>query len=332
MQSDKEGPFVTALARGLSVLRCFTRENPVLGTHEIARMTGLPQPTVWRLCQTLVSLGYLRATTNNRLRLGVSLLALGYEVLAQHDIAGLAKPSMQDLAERYQGAVSLGTPDGEAIVYLQRCAAGSVVLANLSVGSAVPIACSAIGWAYLASLSDDERHGVISGFSVAERAAFASVIDRFDVALVDYHRRGYIVAAGILHPEINAAAVAINPGADPGDTRYFLSCGGAASAFLPHVLEKVGDELVRLASELQRGLGNGGTARRALWTSETSRYDTQWPVTVAASSPSGVDAPECRPAHGPGRQLGHACAGPGLAGCPGRLPRWAAMRYPRTVL
>ncbi len=51
--------FVTALARGLDVLGCFTPERPVLGASEIARMLGLPQPTVWRLCFTLIELGHL---------------------------------------------------------------------------------------------------------------------------------------------------------------------------------------------------------------------------------------------------------------------------------
>ena len=52
-------PLVTALLRGLDVLRCFTEQKKVLGSSEIARLTKLPQPTVWRLCQTLVKAGYL---------------------------------------------------------------------------------------------------------------------------------------------------------------------------------------------------------------------------------------------------------------------------------
>ena len=43
----------------MSVLRCFDALHTQLGTTEIAHMTKLPQPTVWRLCYTLQQLGYL---------------------------------------------------------------------------------------------------------------------------------------------------------------------------------------------------------------------------------------------------------------------------------
>lgn len=51
--ADAEGAgdrkFVTALARGLGVLRAFTPTDGLLGNGEIAKRTGLPKPTVTRL-------------------------------------------------------------------------------------------------------------------------------------------------------------------------------------------------------------------------------------------------------------------------------------------
>src|SRR3954451_4297544 len=51
--------FITALARGLEVLRVFTPTEGLLGNGEIAERTGLPKPTVSRLPYTLPKLGYL---------------------------------------------------------------------------------------------------------------------------------------------------------------------------------------------------------------------------------------------------------------------------------
>ncbi|QJW83244.1 helix-turn-helix domain-containing protein [Ramlibacter terrae] len=65
--AKKQGqPTVTGLLRGLQVLRCFDhgRERP--GSSELARMTGLPQPTVWRLCKTLEHGGYRSPTVTAR--------------------------------------------------------------------------------------------------------------------------------------------------------------------------------------------------------------------------------------------------------------------------
>src|SRR5256885_13076191 len=47
--------FVTALARGLEVLRVFTPTEGLLGNGEIAERTGLPKPTVSRLTYTLTN-------------------------------------------------------------------------------------------------------------------------------------------------------------------------------------------------------------------------------------------------------------------------------------
>ncbi len=57
--SGKDRQFVTALARGLDILRAFHAGEGMLGNQEIAHRTGLPKPTVARLTHTLTELGYL---------------------------------------------------------------------------------------------------------------------------------------------------------------------------------------------------------------------------------------------------------------------------------
>src|SRR2546426_6313843 len=51
--------FVTALGRGLDVLRCFGPRDRWLANQEIAARTGLARPTVSRLVYTLTQLGFL---------------------------------------------------------------------------------------------------------------------------------------------------------------------------------------------------------------------------------------------------------------------------------
>ena len=40
----KDRQHITALAKGLQVLQCFTTSNPEMGISELARATGMPQP------------------------------------------------------------------------------------------------------------------------------------------------------------------------------------------------------------------------------------------------------------------------------------------------
>ncbi len=128
MKKNEDRQFVTALARGLEILRCFTPASRELGTADIARLTGLPQPTVWRLCHTLSNMGFLQpAAGGTRLRPGIAGLSLGFAVLADQPLAEIARPWMAELALRHQGAVSLGARDGNQMVYLQRCQGSAIV-------------------------------------------------------------------------------------------------------------------------------------------------------------------------------------------------------------
>ena len=50
----KDRNFVTALARGLDVLRCFRENETALTNTDFSERTGLPKATVSRLTHTLV--------------------------------------------------------------------------------------------------------------------------------------------------------------------------------------------------------------------------------------------------------------------------------------
>ena len=54
-RAAKDRQFVTALARGLDILRAFTPRHPVLGNNEIAQRAHLPKPTVTRSSATSIS-------------------------------------------------------------------------------------------------------------------------------------------------------------------------------------------------------------------------------------------------------------------------------------
>src|SRR5690606_25146051 len=99
--AGKDRQFVTALARGLQILSCFSSATPELSGSELAKLTGLPQPTVWRLCHTMLQLGMLITTSGDRMRPGLPVLRLGHSALARLDAVELARPHMQDMADTY---------------------------------------------------------------------------------------------------------------------------------------------------------------------------------------------------------------------------------------
>jgi DNA-binding IclR family transcriptional regulator len=245
---------VTALGRGLQILGCFSRERRQLGTSEIARLTGIPQPTVWRLCHTLRTLGYLAQDTSaERLRLGLPVLGLGYAVLAREDIGQLARPYMQEIAERFRAGVSLGVRDQDEIVYLQRCIGGSVVFAGWTIGSRVPMIESSMGWACLAALTPDARQNAFRRWVKTGDGRHADLARRCEAAILSFQSKGFIVAERSLHEDVNSVAVPIRCG-DPLRS-LALSCGGLADRVGRSVLDRIGDDLLRLAVLLEPAVG-----------------------------------------------------------------------------
>lgn len=247
----KNRQFVTALARGLDVLRCFSPARPELGSSEIAKLSKLPQPTVWRLCYTLKEMGFLtQPSGQEKFRLGIPVLGLGYAVLAGNQISEIAKSAMQKLAEEYQGAVSLGARDGLDMILLQRCQGNSVVLSDLRVGSRIPLASSATGWAYIAALSAEERELLLAelGRNEPDRRQWRELETQLRTALKAYSHTGYMINIGLLHSQINAVAVPVISAGYP--IKYTISSGGIGSLFDQKKLHEIGSRLLQLANDL----------------------------------------------------------------------------------
>jgi DNA-binding IclR family transcriptional regulator len=234
MKEDRH--FVTALARGLEVLRCFTPERIELGTTDIARLTGLSQSTVWRLCYTLQKAGYLVAGHDpERLRVGPGVLALGCGSLSQTGVTEVALPLMNALADRFQASLSIAARDGLQMLILGRAAAATVLKLNFHVGSALRLERSAVGCAYLGAISDDEREILMEEIQRADPAnwkeARAYILDSVRM----YREYGYVLNLRRYHPDVNALGVPI---VSPNGKRVLaMNCGGASSVMTQEKLE-----------------------------------------------------------------------------------------------
>jgi DNA-binding IclR family transcriptional regulator len=153
-QDEADAPqFVTALARGMAILKCFDRSESHLGNQEIAARTGLPKPTVSRLTFTLASLGYLDySAAREKYALGVGVLALAHGYLRGNDIIAVARPLMQQLADYTKAAIMLGATDGSHMVLLEICQGDEIFHLKLEPGARVAHSSTALGRAYLAAL------------------------------------------------------------------------------------------------------------------------------------------------------------------------------------
>ena len=245
-------PMVEALSRGLSILRCFSTSTEALGTSELARMTGLPQTTVWRLCRTLERDGYLVAEgRDGRFLPGLAVLQLGFAALDLAELPTLLGPHLQALATRFRVAASVAAREALSMVFVQRRSAQATLTLNLRVGSSVPIIASSTGWAYLAGIGATAREELIARIRREQPTLWEQHKDHLAAALDDYARSGFVVSEGAIMPDLGTVVVPlIHP--ETGSC-YALGCSSLLH-FVPATSMRmdVGPALLDIAASFRR--------------------------------------------------------------------------------
>lgn len=251
---DKDRQFVTALARGLELLRCFGPNERYLGVSELARRTGLHKSTVSRLVNTLTKLGYLAfSQAEGRYRLGSGVLSLGYAMSANLDVRRVAKPFMQELAEYSRASVSIGIRDRLSMVYVETVRSSSPIALQHGVGARLPLATTSIGRAYLAAVPELERNFLLDQLRMRDEALWPRIKAGIEQGLRDYSERGFCLSMGDWNPEIVGVGVAI---AGLDDSIIAFNCGGPAFILTRDKLENdIGPRLVNLVKRVGNLMG-----------------------------------------------------------------------------
>jgi IclR family pca regulon transcriptional regulator len=140
------------LAKGLNVIRAFTRESPSLTLSEIASHAGLPAATARRCLLTLAELGYVMQSGRNFL-LRPKVLELGAAYLESMNIETLTRTYLEDLASRTGDSAALTVLDGTEIVYVARASVRTLMRLEAHVGSRFPAYPTSMGRVLLSGLS-----------------------------------------------------------------------------------------------------------------------------------------------------------------------------------
>ncbi|EYS91428.1 IclR family transcriptional regulator [Cupriavidus sp. SK-4] len=253
--------FVTALARGMELLRAFGPQDDYLGNAELSRRTGIPRPTVSRLTYTLATLGYLTyIEATEKYRLGQGAMVLGHRYVGGAGIREIAQPLMQSLAFATDCTVALAMPDRHAMVYLESCQPRGALVIRLAPGARLPMATSAIGRAWLAGLDADHREAALAELARHYGTRWPAVRTGIDRALRDHARRGFCVAHAEWDRTVSGAAAPLRLA---GSSEVLaLNIGGAATRLSPEILESnLGPRIRELAETLQARLWQPGGAR-----------------------------------------------------------------------
>lgn len=246
----KDRQFVTALARGLELLRCFTPRESLLGNQELAKKTGLPKPTVSRLTHTLTRLGYLRHLPHSgKYQLEVGVMSFGYAMLSNLSIRALARPLMEEMAGYAKAAVAHGGPR-PAEHGLPRRGAWRGQPDHASPGRQPPLAAPQRDRsACLAAMPEDEREFILGHIRKRHPEDWPEVRKGLERAFRDYADYGFCLSLGEWQRDVNAVGVALH---HESHGLLAFNCGGPSFHLKREKLEDdIGPRLLHMVHNIE---------------------------------------------------------------------------------
>ncbi|WP_067449677.1 IclR family transcriptional regulator [Actinomadura macra] len=145
-----KSPPKSVTARALAVLAAFDVEHPLLTLSQLARRSGLPVATVYRLAGELEDGGFLDRNSSGRYGLGVRLWEMGVLTPIHGRLRETALPFLLNLQYDCRETVQLAVCDGAAAIYIEKLTSEMSVPVESRIGARIPLHATGIGKALLA--------------------------------------------------------------------------------------------------------------------------------------------------------------------------------------
>ncbi len=207
---------IRSFARGLALLEALNRHGSATALT-LARETGVPRATVYRLLQTLLDDGYVgRGEADDRfhLRLKVRGLSEGFE--DEQWVSAIAGPELMALTERISWPCDISTlEDLRMVIRDTTHRVAPLSIDRNMVGRKLPILGSAAGLAYIAFAPAAEREVLLGLLAQSDDPQDALARDPGLVTrmIAATRRRGYgLRQGGQIWPHTGACALPIRIG------------------------------------------------------------------------------------------------------------------------
>ena len=257
MNTDADGKLVSALVRGISILRCFGHKRTELSARELMELTGLPKPTLFRLTDTLCELGLLRYSERlSKYVPGLGLLQLSSPVLTRMALRQFARPLMQALADLTEGQVQLGVGYKRELSLVELANGMGNSVYRPEIGVRMSLSRTATGRAYLLGMADDAREAYLQDLQASDPQRAAWLAQRLVNAREDMERHGFCRSHGDLHSEIESIAVPMSQPQD-GELWIFAVSVPVFSPLYDRLESDLGPRLRTLVRSVEAVVGAG---------------------------------------------------------------------------
>lgn len=251
--AEGDSSYVTALARGLSVIRAFAYQREQLTLAEIARIVELPRATVRRCLITLCALDYAE-TDGKYFRLTSKVLTLSQAYFSSSPLPHIARPFIEQASNAVGESCSVSVLAGDEVIYVARSSRRRAASIHREVGVNMPAYCTSMGRMLLTSLTPDQLD---SYFRRVPRRKFneKTVIDEQELReiLDQVREQDYAIIDGELEPNLRSIAIPVRTMAGRVVAAAHISTD-ASRVSMEKVLDTFLPVLRDTASKIRRGL------------------------------------------------------------------------------
>jgi IclR family acetate operon transcriptional repressor len=202
----RAGSGVRSIERAFELLEHLADAGGRLALTELAEVSGLPMPTIYRLMRTLVNGGYVRQEPSKRYALGPRLIHLGE--IAGRLLGSWAQPSLAQLVDEVGETANMAILEGDEVVYVAQVPSRHSMRMFTEVGRRVNPHCTGVGKALLAQLPDPVAREIVTRTGLPEfTPRTITDLDALLEELGTIRRRGYALDDG--EQEIGVRCVAV---------------------------------------------------------------------------------------------------------------------------
>lgn len=187
----REAAPIGVLVKAFRVLETMADMGEPAPLRDIAKATGLPKGTLFRVLQTLCVLGYIsQIEASGYYHLTSKVTYLGRNA-RQEDLKMLVLPHMKSLHQQFNETVNLGVLEGTFVYYIAVIEARRALSWRVPAGTRDLFYCTALGRAIVAHLNPAQRETLVRHTTLKSRTAHTVMSqEKLDAILDETCRTG----------------------------------------------------------------------------------------------------------------------------------------------
>jgi IclR family transcriptional regulator, KDG regulon repressor len=255
---------ITALQRGLDLLKLFAGAEHGLSASMVAKLSHLPVSTVHRFLINLENSGFVSADNAGVYHLGIACITLGHAARGKLDVRRVSLPYLEELNRQTRETVHLTVRNALSAVYVEKLDSLEPLRIHSRIGASVPLHCTAVGKILLAYLPATEQAVILNELDL-RRFTENTVgnIQELQTQLVRVRRDGY--ACDLEEHESHIRCVAAPIWDHAGTVNASLSITGPAVRMAAARIKQIASLITAAGRNISRELGyveSGGLERK----------------------------------------------------------------------